>query len=81
MNLSKFCMQAFFSLLLQLFCKLAQLSTLQFFLFFKDFIFSFFSQSSLVHSCIFLVVGPSSCGVWDAASAWLDGQCHVRAQD
>ena len=26
-------------------------------------------------------MGPSSCGMWDAASAWLDEQCHVRAQD
>ncbi|XP_070092719.1 uncharacterized protein [Equus caballus] len=34
-----------------------------------------------VHSCTFFIVGPSSCGTWDAASAWLDEQCHVRAQD
>uniref|UniRef100_A0A9L0ID93 Uncharacterized protein n=1 Tax=Equus asinus TaxID=9793 RepID=A0A9L0ID93_EQUAS len=34
-----------------------------------------------VHSCVFFVVGPSSCGMWDAASAWSDEQCHVRAQD
>src|SRR3712207_8955294 len=27
------------------------------------------------------VVGSSSCGMWDAASAWSDEQCHVRAQD
>ena len=26
-------------------------------------------------------MGPPSCGIWDAASAWLDEQCHVRAQD
>ena len=26
-------------------------------------------------------MGPSSCGLWDAASAWLDEQCHVRTQD
>ena len=26
-------------------------------------------------------MGPSSCGTWDAASAWFDEQCHVRAQD
>src|SRR3712207_3801887 len=52
------------------------------FFFFKDFIFFLFlSQSPLVHSCIFFVVGPSSCGMWDAASAWLDEQCHVRTQD
>src|SRR3712207_8625918 len=33
------------------------------------------------HSCMFLVVGPSSGGMWDAASAWLDERCHVRTQD
>ncbi|XP_070375726.1 NADH dehydrogenase [ubiquinone] 1 alpha subcomplex assembly factor 2 isoform X4 [Equus asinus] len=38
-------------------------------------------ESPLVHSCVFFVVGPSSCGMWDAASAWFDEQCHVRAQD
>ena len=43
--------------------------------------FPFSPQSRTVHSCIFLVVGPSSCGMWDAASAWFDEQCHVRAQD
>ena len=26
-------------------------------------------------------MGPSSCGMWDAASAWLDEQRHVRTQD
>ena len=35
----------------------------------------------MVHSCIFFVVGPSSCGMWDATSTWLDEQCHVHAQD
>ena len=49
------------------------------FFFFK--IFSFFSQSPPVHSCVFLVVGPSSCGMWDATSAWLDEWRHIRAQD
>uniref|UniRef100_A0A8C4PRE4 E1A-binding protein p400 N-terminal domain-containing protein n=1 Tax=Equus asinus asinus TaxID=83772 RepID=A0A8C4PRE4_EQUAS len=56
---------------------------------FGDLVFSgriqIFSKSlsfvPLVHSCIFFVVGPSSCGTWDAASAWFDEQCHVRAQD
>ena len=49
---------------------------------FLDFIFFPFSpQSPLVHTCIFFVVGPSSCGMWDAASAWFDEQCHVRTQD
>uniref|UniRef100_A0A9L0R6C6 RRM domain-containing protein n=2 Tax=Equus TaxID=9789 RepID=A0A9L0R6C6_HORSE len=38
-------------------------------------------QSPPVHSCIFFVVGPSSCGMWDTASAWFDEQCHVCAQD
>ena len=52
------------------------------FFFFKRFYFFPFSpQSPPVHSCIFFVVGPSSCGMWDAASAWSDEQCHVRAQD
>src|SRR3712207_4949693 len=49
--------------------------------FFKDFIISFFSPTPPVHSCTFFVVGPSSCGMWDATSAWFDEQCHVRAQD
>ncbi|XP_070340015.1 queuosine-tRNA galactosyltransferase isoform X9 [Equus asinus] len=52
------------------------------FFFFKDFIFFPFSpQSTPVHSCVFFVVGPSSCGMWDTASAWFDEQCHVCAQD
>ena len=54
------------------------------FFFFKIFFFYFFPfspQSPQVHSCIFFIVGPSSCGMWDAASAWLNEQCHVRAQD
>ena len=53
------------------------------FFFFKDFIifFPFSPQSPPVHGCIFFVVGPSSCGMWDAASAWFDEQCHVHAQD
>src|SRR3712207_3180183 len=49
--------------------------------FFKILFFPFSPQSTLVHSCIFFVVGPSSCGTWDAASVWSDEQCHVRAQD
>ena len=52
------------------------------FYFFKDFIFFLFlPKAPLVHSCIFFVVGPSSCGMWDAASVWFDEQCHVHAQD
>ena len=50
-----------------------------FFIFLKDFIFAFSPQSPLVHICVFLVEGPSSCGMWDDASAWLDERCHVRA--
>ena len=34
-----------------------------------------------VRSCIFFVAGPSCCGMWDAASAWFDEQCHDCAQD
>ena len=49
--------------------------------FFKIFIFPFSPKAPPVHSCVFLVVGPSSCGMWDATSAWLDEQCHVRIQD
>ena len=49
--------------------------------FFKILFFPFSPQSPPVHSCIFFVVGPSSCGMWDATSAWPDEQCHVRAQD
>ena len=45
------------------------------------FFFTFSSQSPPVHSCIFFVVGPSSCGMWDTASVWFDEQCHVLAQD
>ena len=49
--------------------------------FLKILFFPFSPQSTPVHSCIFFVVGPSSCGMWDTASAWSDEQCHVRAQD
>ena len=54
-----------------------------FFVVVKDFIFFLFLPKApqYVHSCIFFVVGPSGCGMWDAASAWFDEQCHVRAQD
>ena len=45
------------------------------------FFFPFSPQSPPVHSCMFLVVSPSSCGMWDAASAWPDEQCHARTQD
>ena len=46
-----------------------------------DFVFPFSPQSPLVHSCVFLVVDPSSCGMQDAASAWPDERCHVHTQD
>ena len=49
--------------------------------FLKILFFPFSPQSPPVHSCIFLVVGPSSCGMWEAASAWFDEQSHVRTQD
>ena len=52
-----------------------------FFFFLKILFFPFSPQSPPVHSCVFFVVGSSSCGMWDAASAWSDEQCHVRAQD
>ena len=51
------------------------------FFFLRFYFFPFAPQSPPVHSCIFFVVGPSSCGMWDAASAWPDERCHVRAQD
>uniref|UniRef100_A0A9L0TTH3 BLOC-1-related complex subunit 7 n=1 Tax=Equus caballus TaxID=9796 RepID=A0A9L0TTH3_HORSE len=54
---------------------------LLFFFFLKILFFPFSPQSPLVHSCIFFIVDPSSCGMWDAASAWFDEQCHVRTQD
>ena len=50
-----------------------------FFRFKKNFPFS--PQRPLVHIVYVLVVGPSSCGMWDAASAWLDERCHVCPQD
>ena len=43
--------------------------------------FPFSPQSPPVHSCIFFTVAPSSCGMWDTASAWFGEHCHVRAQD
>ena len=53
--------------------------------FFKILFFSFILPKAPlpppVHSCIFFIVGPSSCSMWDAASAWFDEQCHVSAQD
>ena len=57
--------------------------SVSFFLFFflRFYFFPFFPQSPPVHSCIFFVVGPSSCGMWDAASVWFDEQRHVHAQD
>ena len=55
---------------------------LLFFWIFKNFSnFSFFSPNSPSIWLYILVVGPSGCGIWDAASAWLDERCHVHAQD
>ena len=47
----------------------------------KILFFPFSLKTPLVHSCVFLVVGPSSCGMWDAVSAWLDERYHVPTQD
>ena len=47
----------------QLLSFLLSLISIFFKFFFKDFINSFSLQSPWVHSCIFLVVGPSSCGI------------------
>ena len=55
--------------------------TSSFFVFFKILFFPFSTQSPPVHSCVFLAVSSSSCGIWDATSAWLDEQCHVCTQD
>ena len=55
--------------------------SLFFFFILKILFFPFLPKAPPVYSCIFFLVGPSSCGTWDAASAWLDEQCHVRAQD
>ena len=52
---------------------------LKFFL--KILFFPFSPQSPPVHSCIFFLVGPSICGMWDTASVGLDEKYHVRAQD
>ena len=63
-------------------CKLPLLQTQAvFFCFLKILFFPFSPQSPPVHSCMFFVVCPFSCGMWDAASAWFDEECHVRAQD
>ena len=51
------------------------------YIFLRFYFFPFSPQIPPLHSCIFFVVGPPSCGMWDAASAWFDEQCHVRAQD
>ena len=52
-----------------------------FYFIFKDFICPFSPQSPPVHSCTFLAAGPPSRGMRDAAPAWPDEQCHIRAQD
>ena len=64
------------------FKKFFQMKGATVFFFFLKILFSSFSpQNPPVHSCVFFVVGPSSCGMWDAASTWFDEQCHVCAQD
>ena len=45
------------------------------------FSFFFFSPKPPSTQLYILVVGPSSCGMWDATSAWPDERCRVRAQD
>ena len=52
-----------------------------FYFFLKILFFPFSPQSPPVHSCVSFVVGSPSCGMWDAASALSDEQCHVRARD
>ena len=55
-------------------------NVLTFFFILRFYFFPFSPQSPPVHSCIFFVVGPSSCGMWDAASAWFDEQSAPRIQ-
>ena len=43
--------------------------------------FLLFLPKSLQYIVVYIVVGPSSCGMWDAASAWPNEQCHISAQD
>ena len=38
-------------------------------IFLKTLFFLFSLQSPPVHSCVFLVVGPASCGMWDTTSS------------
>ena len=45
------------------------------------FFLSFFSSNPPGTQLFILVAGPSSCGMWNAASAWPDEQCHVCTQD
>ena len=49
--------------------------------FFLRFYFSFSPPKSPGTQLCILVVGPSSCGMWDAASACLDERCHLCGQD
>ena len=50
------------------------------FCFLKILFFLFLPKAPRYIVAYYLVVGPSSCGMWDSTSAWLDEQCHVRAQ-
>ena len=47
--------------------------------FFKILFFLFLPKDPQYKVVYIFVVGPSSCDTWDAASAWPDEQCHVRA--
>ena len=52
-----------------------------FFFFLNILLFLFLPKAPQYIVVFFSVVGFSSCDMWDAASAWLDKQCHVCAQD
>ena len=46
------------------------------------FIFLFFLlPEAPQYIVVYFSVGPSSYGMWDAASSWPDDRCHVCAQD
>ena len=40
-----------------------------------------FLPKSPQYIVVYFSCDPSSCGMWDAASAWLDEQCPVHTQD
>ena len=49
--------------------------------FLSFFFFPLFLPKSPQYIVVYLVVGPSSCAMWDATSAWPDEQGHARPQD